>query len=724
MKTGRTGLFLMHAVLIGVLSASANESRKDILIADFEGDSYGAWKSEGAAFGPGPAQGSLPNQQKVSGYLGNGLVNSFHEADYSTGVLTGPPFIIERNRINFLIGGGGYAGETCMNLLVGGKAVRTATGPNVQSSGGSETLAWQSWDVEEFAGQPARIEIVDRRAGGWWGHINADHIVQSDSPAVIAFEKKLTVDKKYLLVPVKNGDSMKAGQTFQLLKNGEIVREFRVLLPDNGTKADWTAFYPVDEFAGESILLKSRDALLSQYADAAGQITISDTIPDGNSDYSLPYRNQFHLSTRRGWNNDVNGLVFNNGTCNLYYQYNPFGICWDNMHWGHAVSTDLVHWVEHDIVLYQNSLTDMMWSGGGFMDTENTSGVSKDGRIPQFAAFTSTGRGECLAYSFDNGMTFTELAKNPVVKHTGRDPKIIWYQPDQKWVMVLFDYTDKVLDPPPLSSTPQSKLRNSVAFYSSKNLSDWTFEGRFVHPDRCALHECPELFEIPVEGRPGETRWILYGVENRYFVGHFDGHRFTDDSGPIPGQLGIAYAAQMISDAPEHRRIQIAQAMGGVYTNRWPDQRFIQGFLLPVDVTLHETPDGLRLFYYPVKEIDALRTGQIGSLTYPSVQEAEALLKTCAGKLLDVLFNYRLSDGAKLGITLNGQTVSVNKSGTLRIISDRTITEVFINEGEKAISYRRSEDIFDDTSCRIHLTGTGQIKQLSVYEMKSIWIKN
>ena len=170
--------------LVVALSAACvhggQAARPDIAIADFEGKDYGEWKATGEAFGPGPARGTLGKQMRVSGFQGKGLVNSFYKGDGTTGTLTSPPFRIERKFINFLIGGGGFAGTTCMNLLVEGKAARTAAGPNLVP-GGSERLDWQSWNVEKLLGKTAVIQIVDAHRGGW-GHINADHIVQSDAP--------------------------------------------------------------------------------------------------------------------------------------------------------------------------------------------------------------------------------------------------------------------------------------------------------------------------------------------------------------------------------------------------------------------------------------------------------------------------------------------------------------------------------------------------------------
>ena len=197
-------------LLASTLLVTVANSAEDILIADFEGTDYGAWKATGDAFGSEPARGTLPNQMPVEGFLGKGLVNSFNGGDRSTGKLVSPKFRIERPSITFLIGGGGYANETCISLLVDGWAVRTATGPNTQP-GGSERLQPHGWDVSQFIGSDAVIEIVDRRTGGW-GHINVDHILQTDRRPPVEqanVTREIRVNKRYLHFPVKTGATMK-----------------------------------------------------------------------------------------------------------------------------------------------------------------------------------------------------------------------------------------------------------------------------------------------------------------------------------------------------------------------------------------------------------------------------------------------------------------------------------------------------------------------------------
>lgn len=181
MKTSPLLKTLLSLTVFASAMVSRTSAANDILLADFEGADYGTWKVEGTAFGTGPAKGTLPGQMEVTGFEGKGLVNTFLGGDDATGTLTSPGFTIERNYIKFLVGGGGFKGKTCMNLLVDGKIALSATGPNTDP-GGSEALNWETWDVKTFKGKKAVIQIVDA-ASGSWGHINVDSISQSDTPA-------------------------------------------------------------------------------------------------------------------------------------------------------------------------------------------------------------------------------------------------------------------------------------------------------------------------------------------------------------------------------------------------------------------------------------------------------------------------------------------------------------------------------------------------------------
>ncbi len=353
-------------VLLVAASPLTAADRADVLVADFEGDTYAdGWKTTGTAFGKGPARGALPNQMPVSGFLGKGLVNSFAGGDDSTGTLTSPEFTIDRKHINFLIGGGKHPGKTCVNLLVDGKVVRTATGPN-DKAGGTEHLDWHTWDVAEFAGKKAIIEIVDEQKGGW-GHINVDHIVQSDTKKQAELmTREFDIGHPYLHLPVKTGAPMRR---VKFVVGKSTVREFDIELalgvPDFWATSDVTAF------KGKKLTV---EVTLPSDADLAKLIAHSDTWANADKLYQEKHRPLFHFTSRVGWLNDPNGLVYADGEWHLYYQHNPFGREWGNMHWGHATSKDLFRWKEQPIALYPKKYGDWAFSGSAIVDKENTSG--------------------------------------------------------------------------------------------------------------------------------------------------------------------------------------------------------------------------------------------------------------------------------------------------------------------------------------------------------------
>ena len=548
------------------------------------------------------------------------------------------------------------------------------------------------------------------------------------APVLVTLEKMLTVDGSYLIVPVGNyqkpaGTKIDPNLIALGIYDGDtLVQSFNVALPQ-GSDAFWLAAYPLEHFGlqGKQIKIAPVDGKPVPESCRAA----FDRIKIGSSDkalsptdYTQPYRNQFHASTRRGWNNDPNGMVFQNGKYHLYYQHNPFSIFWGNLHWGHLESTDLIHWKEKPIALYQHTLKEMVASGGGFIDTQNSAGLGKD---TLFVAATITGRSECLFYSKDGGLSFTELPENPVVKHTGRDPKIFWYQPEQKWVMVAFE-----VDPcEETKTTPQTsgdeKHRNDhMVFLESKNLKDWIRTGVFTDPDRMAVNECPEMYELPVAGKPGESRWILMGAQNRYFVGQFDGKTFHKESGPLGTRHGAFYAAQTFSDVPDGRRIQIGWVLAAIYQKRFPDQIVSQAFTLPHGLTLRETVDGLRLFFSPVKETENLRGEILADGKDLSSTQANELLQKCQGELSEVLIEF--ADSGPQQLVINGMDASFD-GRTARIFTDRTFNEIYADNGISYEIRKRSPDKFHSTETHLTANESLRIQSLKIFRLKSIWPK-
>ncbi len=678
-------------------SCLAQAPDDDLLIADFEGKDYGDWKVTGTAFGPGPARGTLPGQMPVSGYLGKGLVNSFFGGDASTGTLTSPPFKVRRKYINFLVGGGQHPDRTCINLVVGGKRVRTATGPN-DRPGGSERLDWHTWDVADFLGQDAVIEIIDAHTGGW-GHINVDHIVQSDRPRMaVPARRTLTVAKRYLHLPVKSGA---ATRRMKFVVDGKTVREFDIELADG--KPDFWVFSDVTPFHGKALTLETA---LPQDSAALASAALADDVPGADTLYKEKYRPQLHFTARRGWLNDPNGLVYHEGTWHLFFQHNPYGWSWGNMHWGHAVSKDLVHWRELGEALYPRQYGDWCFSGSAIVLPR--SGV----RDVIAAAFTSTGRGECIARSDDGGHTWHEPPGNPVVKHRGRDPRLLWHAPTKHWVMAVYD----------------EEQGKAIAFYTSPDLKQWTFRSRIGE-----FYECPDLFELPIDGDAKNTRWVLYAADGRYVLGTFDGAAFTAEPGRHRLWYGPFYAAQTYSNAPDGRRVQIGWAQIA-----FPGMPFNQQMTIPCELSLRTTPDGVRMFARPVTELERLR--KQAAVGRARLKPGQSHTPDAGGELLDVAATFVAHGAHQLGVTVRGvpvtydvkqQALTCGKHAAplrlrgaalhLRVLVDRGSVEVFAEDGRVALVAGVLPAV-DDTSVEFFARGgEADVGPYRVAVLRSAW---
>jgi fructan beta-fructosidase len=700
------------AAAIGWLTAAAAAQRPDLLIADFEGPDYGDWKAEGEAFGPGPARGTLPKQMSVTGFEGKGLVSSFFGGDGPTGALTSQPVTIERKHVNFLIGGGMHPGETCINLLVDGQAVRTATGPN-DRPGGSEALDWQAWDVEDLIGRQAVIQIVDRQKGGW-GHINVDQIVQSDrkrsaGPA----RREIVVQKRYLHLPVTNGARR---VRMKVTVGDQIVDEFDVELASG--EPDFWVFLDMGPYQGRMAMID-----VDRLADDSGGLAAvkqEDGLPGGDELYHETYRPQFHFSPRRGWNNDPNGLVYDEGRWHLYFQHNPYGWKWGNMHWGHAVSDDLVHWTELPIAIYPYSYGDWVFSGGALIDKQDTAGFKTGERDVIVAAYTSTGRGEAIAWSNDGGLTFTDYEGNPVVTHKGRDPKIIWYAPGKHWVMAVYDELDG---------------SRGIAFYTSPDLKQWTRESRID-----GYFECPEIFELPVDGDRRAMRWVVYAADGAYAVGAFDGKTFTPEhEGKHRFNWGNCfYASQTYSDVPpeDGRRVQIAWGRTGD-----PSMPFNQQMDFPVELTLRTIGEGIRMFAEPVREIELLHQ-KSHELVDAALDETNNPLAGITGELLHVCGEIELGDASQVDLTLRGQTITYDVAEAtlgcrgrsaplaatdgrirLEVLVDRLSVEIFGGAGRVYMPVAAVLPVEDLSLSASAKGGKAVIRSMTIHELRSAWAK-
>jgi len=716
--------YMMRTTLlcIAILTAANLHATDDILVADFEGANYGQWKVTGEAFGSGPARGTLPGQMHVDGFKGKGLVNSFHKGDDATGTLTSPPFKVERKFISFLIGGGKNPDKSCMNLLIDGKFVRNATGSN-DRPGGSEVLAPDFWDVSEFAGKTAVLQIVDQATGGW-GHITVDQVVQTDvkpkSLVLASRENAFTVAKKYLVIPIKNGAQI---TDLVIEVDGRPVRRYGAELATDPENVDWYAFLTIESYQGKAAKVKVARATVDGFA----LVRQADTVPGAESWYSEALRPQFHFTQAVGWNNDPNGMVYLDSEWHLFFQHNPVGWNWGNMTWGHAVSKDLVHWQQLPDALFPKTMAvGDCFSGGATVDAKDTTGWKTGTNDVVVAFLTDTGAGEAAAYSNDRGRTFTWHKGNPVVKHSGRDPKVVWYpystndQPlnarakelGGHWVMAVYD------------EHPVHKA--NIAFYTSVNLKEWQEQSHLP-----GYYECPEFFELRVDADRNNTRWVVLAADAKYALGRFDGRTFTPEHrGKHQVHWGAYYASQTFNNAPDGRRIQI----GWVRIDS-PNMPFNQTFSFPHELTLRSTDDGLRMFAEPVGEIDKLHKKQHTATDQQLAVQSPVRLPV-SGELFDIRATFELGDAKQVGLDIGGNRIvydvagaklndaplkPVNGKVTIQVLVDRPMMEIIGNNGRVFITAQRKQRGAVDAIEAYANGGAGRLVRLEVHELKSIW---
>lgn len=335
------------------------------------------------------------------------------------------------------------------------------------------------------------------------------------------------------------------------------------------------------------------------------EIKLADTFDTANTD---KYRPIYHHTPLYGWMNDANGLVYKDGEYHLYFQYNPYGSMWGNMHWGHSVSKDLVHWQHMEPAIARDTLGHI-FSGSSVVDTDNTAGYGA-GTIVSFytSASDKNGQIQCMAYSKDNGRTFTKYEKNPVLTPFDglkdfRDPKVFWYAPDKKWVMVVS--ADK-----------------EMRFYSSQNLKEWAYmsgwgNGYGVQPSQ---FECPDMVQLPVDGDKNRMKWVLIvnvnpgcyfgGSATQYFVGDFDGEKFTCDTKPEVVKWldwGKDHYATVCFSNTEGRTIAVPWMSNWQYANIVPTRQFRSANALPRELSLYTQDGAIYMGAAPVGETKTLR---------------------------------------------------------------------------------------------------------------------
>ncbi len=543
----------------------------------------------------------------------------------------------------------------------------------------------------------------------------------------------LQLKTSYLHLPVSYDDEDNA--RLELVIDGMVVRDFDIFLPDS--KPDFWVFLDISEFKGKKASLRSKCGDEKKGLELVYQ---SDDRTYLDNVYQEKRRPQLHFSTKRGWINDPNGLVYYDGEYHLFYQHNPYGFEWGNMHWGHAVSTDLVHWEQLPEALYPDEVG-VAFSGSAVIDYQNTSGFKSGKEDVMVAIYTSTFfpddaqeeagmkvmERQSLAYSNDRGRTWTKYDGNPVIgdrseelgSGNDRDPNVFWHKPTQKWVMILFE-------------------RIGLSIFTSDNLKEWTHESH-IEP----YWECPELFELKVDDDPNQTRWVIYDGGGDYVIGIFDGKRFQVETGPHTYLEGDLFAAQTFENIPEEdgRQIQIGWA-----TIPSPGMPFNMMMGFPTELSLRTTNDGIRMFNEPVSEISKLHT-QSTKYEKLTLDEANEKLSDASSESLHLKFEVESINVMWYGLIVGGDNISYtlrtnsfifndeekvfkyspdtpSKRISYELIVDRTSIEVFINQGHFTMELPRNLD--SDKQGVKFWTRNGEdliIHNLEIYEMESIWSK-
>ncbi len=487
-----------------------------------------------------------------------------------------------------------------------------------------------------------------------------------------------------------------------------------------------------------------------------------------NDFFREPYRPQYHYSPEEKWMNDPNGLVYHDGVYHLFFQYYPGDIVWGPMHWGHAVSKDLVFWEHRPIALYPDG-NGYIFSGSAVVDGNNTSGFGTKDNPPLVAVFTyhntdheKAGRTDYqtqgIAYSLDNGQTWTKYSQNPVITNGDgirdfRDPKVFWHEESAQWIMVLV-------------------AGDHAQFYRSEDLKSWEYLSSFGKESGAhgGVWECPDLFPLKVNGQ-GTEKWVLLisinpgapngGSGTQYFIGNFNGTGFTS-SQKEPRWLDWGtdnYAGVTYNNVPSGERIFIGWMSNWAYADTTPTEAWRSAMTLPRTLSLKEIGDEYTLLNQPLAELGTifkseismqfeLATGQNEKIGFDHFSQSQLLFKT-AGRDFKLTFTNAEGDTLKMAMDGDQDLFTLDRSASgktdfdpdfaetpqimptgglpegevmIRIMMDWSSVELFINEGQ----YAMTAQVFPNghyTELLIENTGEEplKVKDLEISRAETIW---
>ena len=490
-------------------------------------------------------------------------------------------------------------------------------------------------------------------------------ITRAGDTTIVKIEKS----PQYLILPVEE----EKDEAQVLLDNGKATDTWMDVRLAQG-KTDY--YVPFKLNKGRTSVVKILNLKADALALKKGQMKLSNVWDVANTDF---YRPSYHHTPSYGWMNDPNGMFYKDGVYHLCYQYNPYGSKWGNMHWGHAISRDLIHWKEVEPTIARDPMGHI-FSGSAVIDKEGTAKYGKDAIVALYtSASDKNGQIQCMAYSTDGGYTFHKYPGNPVLTPFDglkdfRDPKVFWYAPLKKWYMIVS--ADK-----------------EMRFYSSPDLKKWTYVSAFgrgygAQPNQ---FECPDFFQLPVDGNPNKKKWVMIvninpgclfgGSATEYFIGDFDGKNFVCDSKPSIAKFldyGKDHYATVTFSGVQDRVLGIAWMSNWQYANVTPIRQYRGANTLPREFKLFTGKDGqIYMSSNVVPEVSGLRKTfkRLPDLVITQGKDSKNL-SSSKENAFEIEMDVTPGEAAKTGFVLyneKGEKVNIYfdmKAG--RLVMDRT----------------------------------------------------
>lgn len=425
----------------------------------------------------------------------------------------------------------------------------------------------------------------------------------------------LNVAENYLLLPIQ--DDAPEGKICIVVNNEQKGTVMNVRLARE--RVDSYVPFELSAYKGQYVSVDIQG--VPESAVCWKELKMSDSFDMANKECFRPV---YHHTPAYGWMNDPNGMFYKDGVYHLYFQYNPYGSVWGNMHWGHSTSSDLMHWKFEGSAIVPDAWG-AIFSGSCVVDHENTAGFGKGAVVAFYTSAKSTPWGDVqsqsMAYSLDNGKTFTKYEGNPILTSSERDfrdPKVFWYAPGKHWVMML-------------------AVGQHMEIYSSVNLKDWKKESEFgaMQGAHGGVWECPDLVEIPVEGTR-QKKWVLIcnlnpggpfgGSAAQYFVGSFDGKTFVNESPTLTKWMDWGkdnYATVTWNNAPDGRCVALGWMSNWQYANNVPTRQYRSANTIARDLTLYRVGEELYLKSTPSPEVKKARGEKVSKPSFNVAGEYE-----------------------------------------------------------------------------------------------------